>query len=126
MDKAGNPGTSRRQTPKMVSAIKYKKDGKLVIEASSKLLFDSRRKERLSDTGKEVMNEIEDYIKMTNKFPVQVRVYSEDEGLAKDQVETIQRRFEQVLKVPKNSFEMRAFREMSAPRNYRIVFVISG
>ncbi len=126
MDKAGNPGSTRRQTPKEVSAIKYTKENKLYLEYSYKLLFDSRRKERLSETGKSVILELTDYIKMSNKYPVEVFVYAEDAGLAADQIQTLQLIFEKDLKLPMRFFSMKGIKDNSVPKNYRVVFALQN
>lgn len=124
IDKAGNPGSTRRQTPKEVNAIKYTRENKLYLEYSHKLLFDAKRKERLSDTGKTVMLEIMDYIKMNNKYPVEVFVYAEDAALAADQIQTIQLIFEKELKLPMRFFSMKGIKDNSVPKNYRVVFAL--
>lgn len=126
MDKAGNPGSVRKKEPKIVQAIKYYKDSKLYIEASNSIVFDKQRKDRVTDKGKEIITEIEDYIKMSNNFPVEIRVYSEDIDLAKEQADSIIRIFEKSLKISKDKFDIKTYKDMDAPRNYRIVFIINS
>ncbi len=125
-DKAGNIGNVRRETPKEVNGIKYRRDGKLVIEVSSKSMFEEKRKERLTDAGKAILQEIEDFMKMNNRFPVNIQVFSEDAGISADQIRTFQKYFEADLKVPKEFFKMDALIDNSLPKNYRIVFIING
>jgi hypothetical protein len=126
MDKAGNPGSVRKKEPKIVQVIKYYKDTKLFIEASNSILFEKQRKDRFSDKGMEVITEIEDYIKMSNKFPVEIRVYSEDVDLAKEQADSLIRIFENSLKISKDKFDIKTYKDMDAPRNYRIIFIINS
>jgi len=126
MDKAGNPGSVRKKEPKIVQVIKYYKDTKLFIEASNSILFEKQRKDRFSDKGREVITEIEDYIKMSNKFPVEIRVYSEDVDLAKEQADSLIRIFENSLKISKDKFDIKTYKDMDAPRNYRIIFIINS
>lgn len=126
MDKAGNPGSVRKKEPKIIQVIKYYKDAKLFIEASNSVLFDKQRKDRFTDKGKEIITEIEDYIKMSNRFPVEIRVYSEDVDLAKEQADSLLRIFENSLKISKDKFEIKTYKDMDAPRNYRIVFIINS
>ena len=126
MDKAGNPGSTRRQTPKQVEAIKYFRENKLILEYSEKLIFEPKRKERLSDSGKIVIKEIMDYIKMSNKYPVEIFVYAEDAGLAGDQIQTLQLIFEKELKLPMKFFSMKGIKDNSIPKNYRLVFAIQN
>jgi hypothetical protein len=126
IDKAGNPGSIRRETPKQVDAIKYRRDNKLYIEVSSGMMFDAKRKEKMTDAGKAILLEIQDYIKMSNKYPVNVQVYSEDQGISSDQIRTFQKMFETDLKIPKEFFKMDALIDNSLPKNYRVVFIING
>ncbi|HRU39944.1 MAG TPA: hypothetical protein P5511_08710 [Candidatus Goldiibacteriota bacterium] len=126
MDKAGNPGSVRSSKPKIVQAIKYYRDGKLYIEASANVLFEKERKDRFTDKGKEIIKEVEDYIKMSNKYPVEIYIYSEDAGLAKDQAESLMMIFDKSLKIPKNSYSVKGIKDTSVPKNYRIVFVIKS
>lgn len=126
MDKAGNPGSTRRETPKQVEAIKYFRENKLILEYSNKLLFEPKRKERLSESGRSVIKEIMDYIKMSNKYPVEVFVYAEDVGLAGDQIQTLQIMFEKELKLPMKFFSMKGIKDNSIPKNYRIVFAVQN
>ncbi|MCX7698118.1 MAG: hypothetical protein N2114_01450 [Candidatus Goldbacteria bacterium] len=126
MDKAGNPGSVRKKEPKIVQVIKYFKDGKFYIEASNFILFEKQRKDRLTDKGKEIITEIEDYIKMSNRFPVEIKVYSEDIDLAKEQADSLLRIFENSLKIPKDNFDIKTYKDTDAPRNYRIVFIINS
>lgn len=126
MDKAGNPGSVRKKEPKIIQAIKYYKDAKLFIEASNFILFEKQRKDRFTENGREIITEIEDYIKMSNKFPVEIRIYSEDVDMAKDQADSLLRIFENSLKISKDKFDIKTYKDMSAPRNYRIVFIINS
>lgn len=126
MDKAGNPGSVRRETPKEVTAIKYKKDNKLVMEVASKVVFEDKRKERLSDAGKQILLEIQDYIKMSNTFPVSIQVFSDDKGLSADQIRSLEKLFTEKLKVPKEFFKFEPLIDNSVPKNFRIVFSING
>jgi len=126
MDKAGNPGSVRSQKPKIIQAIKYYRDGRLWIEASANLLFEKERKDRFTDKGKEIIKEIEDYIKMSNKYPVEIQIYSEDAGLAKDQADSLMMIFDKTLKIPKNSYSVKGIKDTSTPKNYRMVFVIKS
>ncbi|GEM_PF-1267457 len=125
MDKAGNPGSARRETPKEVTAIKYKRDNRLYIEVASKVLFEDKRKERLTDQGKQILDEVQDYMKMSNNFPVYVKVYSDDKGISADQIATLTKLFSDKLKCPKEFFKMEALQDNSVPKNYRVVFIIS-
>lgn len=126
MDKAGNPGSTRRQTPKQVEAIKYFRENKLILEYSDKLLFEPKRKERISEQGRSVIKEIMDYIKMSNRYPVEVFVYAEDAGLAGDQIQTLQLIFEKELKLPMKFFSMKGIKDNSIPKNYRVVFALQN
>ncbi len=126
IDKAGNLGTVRRETPKEVTAIKYKKDNRLFIEVASKVLFDEKRKERLTDNGKIILSEIQDYIKMSNTFPMSIQVYSDDKGLSSDQIRTLEKLFTDKMKVPKEFFKMEPLIDNSVPKNYRVIFIING
>jgi hypothetical protein len=126
MDKAGNPGSVRRETPKEVTAIKYHKDNKLYIEVSSKVIFEEKRKERLTDNGKLILSEIQDYIKMSNTFPTAIQVYSDDKGISADQIRTLEKLFSEQMKVPKEFFRMEPLIDNSVPKNYRIIFIING
>lgn len=126
IDKAGNPGSVRRETPKEVTAIKYKMDNKLFIEVSSKALFEEKRKERLTDNGKQILLEIQDYIKMSNIFPMVIRVYSDEKSLSADQIRTMEKLFTEKMKVPKEFFKMEPLLDNSTPKNYRVVFIING
>jgi hypothetical protein len=126
MDKAGNASSIASKQPKIVQAIKYYRDGKLVIEVSNSLLFEKERKDRFTDKGKEVLNEITDYIKMSNKFPIEIQVYSGDEGLAKDQADSLLLIFDKTIKIKKNSYNVKPIKDLSVPKNYRIVFIINS
>ncbi|MCX8093655.1 MAG: hypothetical protein N3E50_05760 [Candidatus Goldbacteria bacterium] len=126
MDKAGNPGSVRKKEPKIVQVIKYFKDGKLYIEASNFILFEKQRKDRFTDKGKEIITEIEDYIKMSNRFPIEIKIYSEDIDLAKEQADSLLRTFENSLKISKDNFDIKTYKDTDAPRNYRIVFIINS
>jgi len=126
MDKAGNPGSVRKKEPKIVQVIKYYKDSKLYIEASNSVLFDKERKDRFTDKGKEIITEIEDYIKMSNKFPVEIRVFSEDADMAKEQADSLIRIFENSLKISRDKFNIKTYKDTSTPKNYRMVFVINS
>jgi len=126
MDKAGNPGSVRRETPKEVTAIKYHRDNKLYIEVSSKVIFEEKRKERLTDNGKLILSEIQDYIKMSNTFPTAIQVYSDDKGISADQIRTLEKLFSEQMKVPKEFFRMEPLIDNSVPKNYRIIFIING
>ena len=126
MDKAGNPGSARRETPKVVNAIRYQRDNKIYIEISSKVLFEEKRQDRLTDPGKQMLEEVRDYMKMSNNFPVSVKVYSEDSGLSGDQIRTLEKLFTDKLKCPKEFFKMDALQDNSVPKNYRVVFIINA
>ncbi len=126
MDRAGNASSVASKKPIIVQAIKYYRDGKLVIEASNSLLFEKKRKDRFTDKGKEVLAEITDYIKMSNKVPVEIQVYSEDEGLAKDQADSLLLMFDKTIKIKKNNYNVKLKKDRSVPRNYRIVFIINS
>jgi hypothetical protein len=126
MDRAGNPGSVRSQQPKEVQAIKYYRNSMLVIEASNNLLFDPERKDRFTDRGKQLLDEISDYIKMSNKFPIEIQVYSEDEGLAKDQADSLMLIFDKTMKIPRSSYNIKPIQDNSVPKNYRIVFLFNS
>lgn len=126
MDKAGNPSRVRRKEPKSVEAIKYYDKGKLFIEVSGSVLFDKDRTDRFTDQGKQIITEVEDYIKMSNRFPIEILVYADDAGLAKDQADSLQLIFDRTMKLPKNSFVMRTVQDTSIPRNFRIVFILNS
>lgn len=126
MDKAGNPGSTKRKEPKVVQAIKYYRDGKLYIEASSAVVFEKERKDRVTDKGKQMIKEIEDYIKMSNRFPIEIRIFADDAGLAKDQADTLKIMFDKSLKLPNSSYNMKAIKDISVPRNFRLVFILQG
>jgi hypothetical protein len=126
MDKAGNPGSTKRKEPKVVQAIKYYRDGKLYIEVCSSLMFEKERKDRVTDKGKELLKEVEDYIKMSNTFPIEIQIYADDAGLAKDQADTLKIMFDKSLKLPKSSYNMKAIKDVSVPRNFRLVFILKG
>lgn len=79
MDKAGNPN-SIIGNPKVVDAIKYKKEGKTFIVISNKFLFDKDRKDTLTTKGQQVLNEVENYMKMANNFPVTMQVFPKTKG----------------------------------------------
>jgi hypothetical protein len=126
MDKAGNPSRVRRKEPKVVQAIKYYREGRLYIEASGNVLFDKERNDRFTDQGKQIIAEVEDYIKMSNKFPIEIQVYADDAGLAKDQADSLQLVFDKTLKLPKSSFIIKSVQDTSVPRNFRIVFILNS
>lgn len=126
MDKAGNPGSTRRKEPKVVQAIKYYRDGKLYIEASSSVLFEKERKDRFTDKGKELIKEVEDYIKMSNRFPIEIQIYADDADIAKDQADSLKLMFDKSLKLPKASYNMKAIKDTNVPRNFRLVFILQG
>lgn len=126
MDKAGNPGSVRRETPKEVVAIKYKRENKLFIEVASKALFEEKRKERLTDNGKLILSEIQDYMKMGNIFPIGIQVFSEDKGISTDQIKSLEKYLTEEMKVPKDFFKMEPLIDNSIPKNYRIIFAING
>lgn len=126
IDKAGNPGSVRKKEPKIIQTIKYYKDAKLFIEASNFVLFEKQRKDRFTDKGKEIIKEIEDYIKMTNRFPIEIRVYSEDVDLAKEQANSLLKILENSLKISKDKFEIKTYKDVGIPKNYRIVFIINS
>jgi hypothetical protein len=126
MDKAGNPGSVRRETAKEVVAIKYKRDNKLFIEVASKALFEEKRKERLTDNGKLILSEIQDYMKMGNIFPIGIQVFSEDKGISTDQIKSLEKYLTEEMKVPKDFFKMEPLIDNSIPKNYRIIFAING
>ena len=126
MDRAGNPGITRSKSPKVVSAIRYKKDGKLFMEISGEKLFRKKRQERFTKKGENMLEEVMDYMKMSNNFPVEIRVFSEDKGLAAAQGRALVRRLTRELKVPEKYFEVKKAGDNSVPKNYRVVFVISS
>ncbi len=126
VDKAGNPGNLMRKDPKIVNAIKYNKDGKLYIEISHKILFDSKRKEKITDEGKKYIKEIENYLKSYNKFPVLINFYSEDKELGNDQIFSLEKILTEDLKLPKEFFKMESYKDESIPKNFRTVFIIGG
>jgi hypothetical protein len=126
MDRAGNPGSKSRKEPKVVRAIKYYKDGKLYIEASSSILFEKERNDRFTDAGKELIAEVEDYIKMSNRFPIEVQIYADDTDVAKDQADSLKMLFDRALKLPKSSYNMKAIKDTNVPRNFRLVFILQG
>ncbi len=126
IDKAGNPGNIMRKNPKIVNAIKYIKDGKLFIEISHKILFDLKRKEKLTDEGKKYIVEVENYLKSYNKFPVTIKFYSEDKELAQDQIMSLEKILTEDLKLPKDFFKMEDYKDDSIPKNLRTVFIIGG
>lgn len=126
IDKAGNPGNIMRKDPKIVNAIKYSKDGKLFIEISHKILFDVKRKERITEEGKKYIREIENYLKSYNKFPVHIKFYSEDKELGNDQIMSLEKILVEDLKLPKEFFKMEAYKDDSIPKNLRTVFIIGG
>ncbi|MCE5301253.1 MAG: hypothetical protein LLG37_10350 [Spirochaetia bacterium] len=126
IDRAGNPGSVRRETPKQVDALMYRQDGKLAIEISSNYFFEPKRKDRMTDNGRDVMVEVQDYIKMRNTYPVIIQVYSEDTGMARDQLRSIEKVLAEKLKLPKDFFKMEGFIDNSLPKNYRVKFLING
>ncbi|MBN2754026.1 MAG: hypothetical protein JXR81_04085 [Candidatus Goldbacteria bacterium] len=126
MDKAGNPGAVNRKEPRVVNAIKYKIDGTLVLEAAEAMMFQAKRRERLTEEGKNAIEEIKDYIKMSNLYPVVVRVYSDDEAVANEQIRTLQKVVVESLKLPKNNFKFEAYKDINVPKNRRVVFRIKG
>ncbi len=126
MDKAGNPNSINRNEPKTVTAIKYRKDGMLYLEISSEVLFQQKRKEKLTDEGRKMLEQVKDYIKMSNYFPVEIRVYAEDTGLAEDQIATLQKNIVDELKLPQTNFKTKGFKDESVPKNRRVVFIIKG
>jgi hypothetical protein len=126
MDKAGNPGAINRKEPRVVNAIKYKIDGTLVLEAAEAMMFQAKRRERLTEEGKNAIEEIKDYIKMSNMYPVVVRVYSDDEAVANEQIRTLQKVVVESLKLPKNNFKFEAYKDINVPKNRRVVFRIKG
>jgi hypothetical protein len=125
MDKAGNPGSVRRETPKEVTALKYKKESKLCIELASKILFEDKRKDRLTDSGKQSLTEVQDYIKMSNNFPVLIQIYSEDKGMSTDQSKSIEKLFTEKMKIPKEFLKFETLIDNSIPKDYRVVFTIN-
>lgn len=126
IDKAGVPGSKDRDKPKIVNAIKYSRDGKMIIEASHGLLFQAKRKDKLSDEGKRFVKEVQDYFKMANKFPVTIKIYSNDPETASDQAATFEKVFTDDLKLPKSFFKVEPYQDQSVPKNYRTVFMIQG
>jgi hypothetical protein len=126
MDKAGNPGYLNQKEPRVVNAIKYRKEGKLILEVSQGAMFQEKRKEYISDAGQKILTEVKDYIKMSNSYPVIVRFYSEDKGLAQDQIGTFEKELIQSLKLPKGDFVMEPYQDTSVPQNRRVVFIIKG
>jgi len=126
MDKAGNPNSINRNEPKTVTAIKYRKDGLLYLEVSTEVLFQAKRKEKLTDEGRKILEQVKDYIKMSNAYPVEIRVFAEDAGLAEDQILTLNKAVIEELKLPAANFKSKAARDESVPKNRRVVFVIKG
>ncbi len=126
MDKAGNPN-SIIGNPKVVDAIKYKKEGKTFIVISNKFLFDKDRKDTLTTKGQQVLNEVENYMKMANNFPVTMQVFSEDKGLASDQTATMEKVFTDDLKLgSKIILKEEMYGDASVPKNYRTIFIINN
>ncbi|PKL92520.1 MAG: hypothetical protein CVV21_01830 [Candidatus Goldiibacteriota bacterium HGW-Goldbacteria-1] len=126
MDKAGNPGAVNRKEPRVVNAIKYKKDGTLILEAAEAMMFQEKRRERLTEDGKNAIEEVKDYIKMSNLYPVIIKVYSDDEAVANEQIRTLQKVIVEALKLPKNNFKFEAYKDINVPKNRRVVFRIKG
>ena len=126
LTKAGVPETLRRKEPKTVDAIQYRRGGKLVLEVSNKKMFQASRKERLTPEGREILEEIMDYIKMSNKYPVGINVFSDDEGLAGDQIRTLKTILLRELKLPEKDIDFKGHRDKDVPQNRRVVITISG
>ncbi|HPI03998.1 MAG TPA: hypothetical protein PKZ78_09190 [Candidatus Goldiibacteriota bacterium] len=126
IDKAGNPGAINRKEPRVVKAIKYKKDGTLILEAAEAMMFQEKRREKLTEDGKNAIEEVKDYIKMNNVYPVTVKVYSDDEAVANEQIRTLQKVIVEALKLPKTNFKFEAYKDINVPKNRRVVFRIKG
>jgi len=126
MDKAGNPGAVNRKEPRVVNAIKYKIEGTLILEAAEAMMFQEKRREKLTEDGKNAIEEVKDYIKMSNVYPVTIRVYSDDEAVANEQIRTLQKAVVEALKLPKSNFKFEAYKDINVPKNRRVVFRIKG
>jgi len=126
MDKAGNPN-SIIGNPKVIDAIKYEKEGKTFIVISNKFLFDKDRKDNLTNKGQQILNEVENYIKMANNFPVTIQVFSDDKNLAGDQIYTVEKVLTNDLKLKKDIIlKEEPYADNNMPKNYRTVFIIKN
>ncbi|MFP4466133.1 MAG: hypothetical protein ACLFP1_03705 [Candidatus Goldiibacteriota bacterium] len=126
MTKSGVPETLRRNKPKEVHAVRYRRDGKLVLEVSNEKIFRESREERISEEGGKILEEVMDYIKMSNRYPVLIQVFSEDKGLAQDQIRTLKKRLLRHLKIPEKDLEFKGYKDTQVPKNERVVVKIKG